>query len=238
MRFVVRYKIDRLELTYRMRIYSLVKEAIRKENPSYYEKLFLHSRHTIKPFSTSVYLKNFKIQGDEIELDEIAITISSPSMEFAILVFNGLRKLKEFKAGENVWKQTDIQILHEKAIATRKAILRTLSPILVEDKDGKPLEPNEPGYERELNYFANLQIKEFANRELYEQLRFTPIRLRKQVIKEKNRHLESTSMLFYTTYSGSFMLEGHPEDLQLLYQLGLGKRTSYFGLVDYEGEGV
>ncbi|WP_027416714.1 CRISPR-associated endoribonuclease Cas6 [Aneurinibacillus terranovensis] len=238
MRFVVSYKVNVLDLTYRMKVYGLIKEAVRLANGRYYEQLFEQSGNKMKPYSFAVFLHNFSLQDTTIHLDKIKITISSPDIEFCVHCFNGLRKVKEYQVNDEVWLQSQIQLLNEHTITNRKVILRTISPILIEDKNGKPLSPTDANYETELNYYANLQVQQFANRDLHEQLRFTPIHMNKAVIKERNRHLKSDSYLYFTTYKGLFMLEGDPRDLQLLYQLGLGKRTAYFGLVDYEGEGM
>lgn len=238
MRFSVSYQVNKLEKAYRMRVYSLIKEAVRTVNKPYYNKLFLQFEKRIKPFSFSTYLHNFTLDDTTITLDRITITISSPDMEFAVHAFNGLRKLKEYSVNGEVWRQSNFQLLKEPVITSRKVVFRTCSPILIEDKNGRPLAPTDPLYEKELNYYANLQIHQFAGRDLYEPIHISPIHMKKMVIKERNRHLEKNSFLYFTTYRGLFMLEGSPQDLQLLYQLGIGKRTTYFGLVEYEYEKV
>lgn len=238
MRFSVGYKVNKLDLSYRMQIYSLIKEAIRCSSKEYYEKLFVQLDREMKEFTYSTYIKNLNIKGTEIYLDEITISISSPSMEFAVHCFNGIRNLKEYRVGKEVWKQSHIKLLNEHSISSRKVVFKTLSPILIEDRNGKPLGPNDENYEAELNYYANLKIQRFAGRSLFEPLVFTPINYSKMVIKEKNRHMESDSILYFTAYKCIFTLEGNPQDLQLIYQLGLGKRSVYFGMLNYIGEEV
>lgn len=240
MRFAVTYKVDRIPLHYRMKVYSLIKEAIKNEDESYYKTLFIKNKNEIKPFSFATYLKDFKISSDCIQLKEITITVSS-EMEFAVFAFNGLKQLKTYEIDGVTWEQKNIQILKEAIIRTNSVYMKTLSPILVEDRKGNPLSPVDEQYEKELNYFANLQIERAANRKLYQPLQFTPINMKKVVIKESNRFYKKerqNSSLFFTAYKGSFKLAGHPEDLQILYKLGIGKRTTYFGLLKYEGEEV
>lgn len=238
LRFSVTYKVECLPLQYRMKVYSLIKEAVKISDNDYYKELFIRSKNDIKPFSFSTFLLDFKIMENKINLKELSITISS-SMEFALHAFNGLKQLKTYEIEGIYLKQTNIRILKEAVITTNNVCFKTLSPILIEDSDGNPLAPNDDNYEKELNYFANLQVQRAAQRDLYQQLRFTPIRMSKQVIKESNRMFNEShknSSLFFTTYKGVFKLEGHPEDLQILYQYGIGKRTAFFGLVEYEGE--
>jgi CRISPR-associated endoribonuclease Cas6 len=237
-RFTVSYKLNKLDQSYRMAVYSLIKEAIRTVDHQYYEKIFIRSDYKIKPFTFSAYLHNFSLKDTTIYLNQITITISSSDMEFSVHAFNGIRRMKEFKVGQETWVQSHIQLLQECKITNRKVKFQTLSPILIEDKDGKPLSPRDSNFERELNYFANLQAQEIEGRDLYDHLTFTPIQMKKTVIKEKNRHLEKDSFLYFTAYRGMFMLEGNPQDLQLFYQIGLGKRSTYFGLLEYVGEGV
>lgn len=238
MRFFVSYRLSKLDLSYRMKVYRLIKQAVRSVNSRYYDNLFIQSENKIKPFTYSMFLHNFSIDDTMISLEQITITISSPDMEFAVHCFNGLRKIKEYKVGNEVWIQSNIQLLNEQTISSRKVVFETMSPILVENKNGKPLSPTDPNYESELNYYANLQVQQYANRDLYEKIHFTPIQMKKIVIRERNRHMKTNAFLYFTTYHGSFILEGNTQDLQLLYQLGLGKRTTYFGLLDYQCEGV
>lgn len=237
MRFMVNYQVESLPIHYRMKVYSLIKEAVRMSDNSYYEEWFIRREREIKPFSFSTFLIDFKISGNKINLKEISITISA-DIEFALHAINGLKQLKLYETGGVTWKQTNIRILKEAIIKTNTVILTTLSPILVEDSNGKPLAPNEENYEKELNYFANLQVQQAAQRDLFEPIRFTPVKMKKQVIKESNRIFKEShydSSLFFTTYKGLFKVEGHPEDLQILYQYGFGKRTTFFGLTEVKG---
>lgn len=237
-RFSVNYQVEILPIHYRMIVYSLIKEAVRISDQNYYEKWFIQREREIKPFSFSTYLVDFEITGNTINLKEITITISA-DMEFAIHAINGLKRLKIYETGGVTWKQTNIRLLKEVVITSNTALFQTLSPILVENIQGEPLAPEDENYEKELNYFANLQVQQVAHRDLFEPIRFTPIRMTKQVIKESNRVFKEThkdGSLFFTTYKGLFKVEGHPEDLQILYQYGFGKRTTYFGLTEYKGE--
>lgn len=240
MRFAVTYQVEKIPIDYRMKIYALIKEAIRREDESYYKKVFINDRAEIKPLSFAVYLKDFHIENKHIILQEITITISS-TMEFAVHAFNGFRSLLNYEVDGVLWKQTNIQLKKEAEITSGKVFFSTLSPILIENKQGKPLSPSDGDYEDELNYYANLQVMKAAGRKLYKPIRFTPVKMRKMVIQESNRFFKQTNeneTLYFTTYRGKLQLEGHPDDLQILYQLGIGKRTSFFGLLEYEREEV
>lgn len=238
MRISVSYKVKKIDIAYRMKVYGLIKEAIKLSSKEYYEKLFIHLKNKMKPFTFATYLRNFEFKNDAIDLDEITIIISSPDLEFSVHVFNGIRQLKHYQIGNVDWIQSRLIIHKEKEIVDRKVIFRTLSPLLIEDKNGKPLSPKDSNFELEMNYYADMQISTFAGRNLYEPLTFTPIRFNKRVIKEKNRYLDDDRYLFFTCYHGIFCLEGNPRDLNLIYKLGIGKRSTYFGMLEFEGEGV
>ncbi|WP_128894070.1 CRISPR-associated endoribonuclease Cas6 [Longirhabdus pacifica] len=240
MRFRVTYQADRIPLHYRMKMYSLIKEAIKIADADYYHKMFEKNKNEMKPFSAAIYLKDFRIEQSHIHLKEFSITVSA-EMEFAIHAFNGLRKLTQYEVDGVKWNQTSILLLKESEISTTSVVLSTLSPILVEDKDGKPLSPFTENYETEINYYANLKVAQAKNRSLHQPIVFTPINMRKVVVKESNRIFQQShpeQSLYYTAYKGMFKLQGHVEDLQLLYQLGLGKKSTFFGLTEVEREGV
>jgi len=241
-RFQVTYQINGdIPLQYRYKVYGLIKEAIKQVAPDYYNRLFVNERHEIKPFSFAVFLRNFDIRGNWIHLDDLTITISSPSLEFSVNAINGLRKLKSYKTEAAEWRQTSIRMLKEAVIGSNTVVLRTISPLLVEDKQGKPVGPNDERYNEELNHYAGLLVRRVAGRSLIRPIEFKPYRMSKVVIKEINRDFARTQpnqSLYYTTYKGVFRLSGHREDLQLLYQTGIGKRTVFFGLSEYVREGV
>lgn len=238
LRFSVSYQVESLPLHYRMKVYSLIKEAVRMSNDNYYEEWFIRREREIKPFSFSTFLIDFKISGNKINLKEISIIISA-DLEFALHAINGLKQLKTYETEGVAWRQTNIRILKEAMITSNSVLFQTLSPILVEDSKGKPLAPNDESYEKELNYFANLQVQQAAQRNLIKPIHFSPVYMTKQVIKESNRVFKKThkdDSLFFTAYKGLFKVEGHPDDLQILYQLGFGKRTTFFGLTEFKGE--
>ncbi|MNJ77576.1 CRISPR associated protein Cas6 [compost metagenome] len=62
--------------------------------------------------------------------------------------------------------------------------------------------------------------------------------MKKTVIRETNstfrKQGNENAFLYFTAYRGQLKLSGHPDDLQLLYQAGVGKRVSQsFGLLEY-----
>ncbi len=243
MRFAVHYTATKIPLAYRMMVVSLIKESLKKANAAYYSKLYEKEKKEMKPFATAVYLNNFRIGDAVINLDGINIIFSSPDPEFIFNLYNGLLQTNIFKYHDFVLRREKVRFIPEKTIRKDNVVFRTLSPILIEDKEGNPLAPNDLEYENAINYYANLIIKGFRGKGLRQKLKVTPGRMVKQVIKESNHEFGETQKygewLYFTSYKGFIKLHGSPEDLQLLYQLGLSKRRGQsFGLLDVEREGV
>jgi CRISPR-associated endoribonuclease Cas6 len=204
--------------------------------------MFEINRNNMKPFSYSVSLKDFVFHENEIELKEMTITISSPNTTFMMYLFNGLQQLNIYNSGLDEWYRVRMRLLPEVNILSKTAYFKTLSPILIESKEGKPLHPTDHEYAEAFNYYASLRIKELSGRDPIIPINITPGRMTKVVIKESNatfRNIENKQFLYFTAYKGKLQITGHPTDLQLLYSGGVGKRASQaFGLLEYAGEEV
>ncbi|MEC0138303.1 CRISPR-associated endoribonuclease Cas6 [Paenibacillus macerans] len=239
MRLSVTYKVERIPIDYRLVVLSLLKEALCLSDERYCNKLYEENAGSMKPFSTAVYLKDFSYLEHEIQLSSLTITISSFDMEFMLHIFNGLQRLNTYKTAGETWRRISIQMLKEAQIQGRQVYFSTLSPILIEDKLGKPVHPDDPSYVTEFGYYAALRIQELTGREPHEAIKIEPLAMKKTVIRESNsvfrqRSDSENKYLYFTAYRGQLKLSGHPEDLQLLYQSGVGKRASQsFGLLEY-----
>ncbi|MCF8011640.1 MAG: CRISPR-associated endoribonuclease Cas6 [Clostridiales bacterium] len=229
-----------------MMLLSIIKESIRRADESYFSKIFEKRKEKMKPFVTAAYLHNFNIEGENIYLDELSVTVSSPDQEFMFNLYNGLLKSKNFKYRDITLKRNGIRPIREKEIYSRSVTFKTMSPILIEDKYGNPVSPYSSDYSKQVNYFADLILQNYRNEGLVEPLSVAPIEMKKQVVKENNSNFENNldnqvveKKLFYTTYKGLLGISGSLADLNSLYQLGLSKRRSQgFGLLELEREGV
>ncbi|ATA60325.1 crispr-associated protein cas6 [Geobacillus stearothermophilus] len=237
MRLTCSFKVERMPVSYRMMLVSMIKEALRVSDEQYYERLY--DSVSMKPFSFSTYLKNFRFADQEVYLEGITITVSSPDHEFLLHLYNGLQQKQVFLYKHYQLVKEKIRMLPEKTITDSTAVFRTLSPMLVEDKNQKPVSPDAPDYEEHVNYLADLILRQYRGNGLLSPLIVRPLRWRKVVVKETNHEFEAThgggDVLYFTAYQTLFSLTGHPTDLQLLYQLGLSKRRNQgFGLLEVE----
>jgi CRISPR-associated endoribonuclease Cas6 len=216
----------------RLAALSVIKEMIRSASKEYYKRIFEENRNQIKPYAFSLFFKNFKIDGHQIQADELQMIISSPHVEFFMHLLNGSQNNKTYQYKEYTVILKRLELLKEKEIKKSIVVMKTLSPILIEDRDKKPLAPTSPYYEQELQYTAQLIVSSIQHRPLLRPILLKDTQLHKQVIKE-SFHQDLSQELFFTAYKGILVLEGHPEDLNCLYQSGLGKRTNIgFGLVE------
>ncbi|AST06689.1 CRISPR-associated endoribonuclease Cas6 [Anoxybacillus flavithermus] len=238
MRIICSFEVKKIPLHYRMMIVSILKESIRASSEEYYERLYAQENAT-KPFVFSPFLKNFRFKGDEIELDELRVIISSPDYEFLLHVYNGLQSKKrfEYKGYELIRGKTVMG--DEKKITSSTVVFRTLSPLLVEDENKSPIAPDDKNYEKHINYLADTILYEYRGTGLCRPLTIRPIRFKKMVIKESNHQFTEKygeeQHLYFTAYHGLFKVSGDPADLQLIYQLGLSKRRNQgFGMLEVE----
>ena len=267
MRFKVILEGDILPIDYRNHFMSFIKEALKVSDlgKEYLENLYkyeeggeIKNNKSGKPFCFAV---RFLHDKEEFKKDknifyiksDIEFYISSTDIGFIVALYNGLlsKRLYPFKMGEGeIQKRKSIVLLREKNIKENKVIFKTLSPILIEDKNDKPLLPisledGSPLFEesedfvyflREFNYISDTILRSLRGYGLKEKLDFKPVKLRKEVVKHRIREKNIDPKLYtFTCFSGSFELYGDKEDLNYLYQLGFGlRRAQGFGMVEVE----
>ncbi len=140
----------------------------------------------MKPFAYSVFLRDFEYQKRKIKLSELAITVSSIDMEYMLYVFNGIQSLSTYQTGDHVWERTGIRMLKEWEVKSETIYCKTLSPILIENKERNPVHPHDSEYAKEFQYYAELRIRELKGREPYKSIGVEPLNMKKVVIKETN----------------------------------------------------
>lgn len=237
MRIKIHIQTNKIPLAYRMGVVSLFKEAIKKSDKNYFDQLY--SERKMRPYCFAPYLVDAKIENNSIELKQMLITVSSPDTEFLLHLYNGLNKLAVFKYKDSDWHRKKVEMLREKDVTSSIVVMRTLSPLLIEDKTGKPLSPEDENFEDQFNYYANLTVKEMYGRNLVRNFRILNHSLDKTVIKEKNQYWGSNNYMYLTAYKGMITLEGAQEDIKCIYQAGVSRRRSQgFGLLDIERMGV
>jgi CRISPR-associated endoribonuclease Cas6 len=246
---------------------ALIKEALEKADRSFKDFLYPDKdskfSKKVKPFSFSVYIpRGYRCKTERFVIDEdvevedtvfylpegslLTLFISSSDYQFMINLYNGLLKTRRFKFNDEIILFMErVYMLNEKPIPMNQneVTFKTLSPVLVEDKEGKPLLPfSEPQgvdlktFNTHFNAIHDRILKDLRGKGLYRELEFIPFKLRKQVVKHTLRGFRSNTgkpYMILTPFHGTFCLRGDPGDLQMLYQIGIGLRTGQgFGMVE------
>lgn len=252
-------KTEKLPIIYRHRFLALIKETLsisdnNLKNYFYPEENLTKSKIT-KPFSFAVTLpkgkelkkETVKIDKD-IEIEEdvfhfstnsfLRFFVTSYDYNFMVSLYNGMISLKEFELFEGIKIEiAKVILLKEKNISQNKVRFKTLSPILVEDKDGKPVLPdngNIEDFNRELNIIEGKIKNELLKSGLKGELELNPLKIDKEKVKLSIRgQRKENPFLIFTPFRGTFELTGDKEDLNFLYQKGIGLRTGQgFGMVE------
>ncbi|MGC9101229.1 MAG: CRISPR-associated endoribonuclease Cas6 [Caldisericum sp.] len=237
----------------------MIKEAISITDEDY--KRSLYDDRVAKHFTFSVVFpclmqnmitktiqidNQFTIEDKVIICDSMQLYISSIDYRFMINLYNGLMKLRtfDFSSDDNMLVDSKRIVMHIKKISTIKEIpittnsvlFKTNSPILIEDKNDKPVLFTDPNFEAELNEITNRRLLSIKGERLRQPLKFEPLKMKKEVVKhtlKKFREHTGKPFMYLTGSSGVFKLSGHPHDLETLYQIGIGNRTGQgFGMVE------
>lgn len=226
---------------YRMMITSVIKKSLELADEEYFRDLYYYEEKKnkrIKPFVSSVFLRRYEIQNDEFILnDSGSIIISTPDYNFGITLYNGFLKLKSHQYRDYKITINRVILKKENVVNEEKILCRTLSPVVITDKNKKPVSIEDiDKFNEELNYIADLSLETYRGYKLKRNIAFTPVRMKKIVAKEKItdfKNISSKDYIYIEAYSGQFYLEGDIEDLRLLMQLGIGfRRSECFGLID------
>ncbi len=264
MRLKVIFKTDKLHILYRHRFMALIKEALKQSDAGYKESLYpdKNSEYSkvAKPFCFNVSIpadKNIKkekiIIDEGVEIEDavfyfpvnnsLSFYISSSEYQFMVCLYNGLLEIKTFPFGNGIdLKFERVFIINEKKINSDEVMFRTNAPILIENKEGRPILPIASSlspiasFNEHFNAIHDRILKDIRGEGLYREIEFIPVKLKKQVVKHTLRGFREKTGKPYMTltcFEGCFKLKGDPRDLQMLYQIGMGQRTGQgFGMVE------
>lgn len=231
MKVTVEFYAEKLPVAYRLGIVSIIKECLKKGDEEAYLKFF--SANQPKPYAFSVYMSNFQYIGDEIRLRGFRLNLTSSDISFVIPFLNGLQRTENFQYKDFQFKRGLIQYGRVPTIRSSQIIVKTNSPLLVEDASGTPLAPTDPTYAEHFNTIASKMSISLRGTPLSREIQLQPLNTKKNVVKETNHTYDqafregktSTPNLYFTAYHGTFKLEGDPRDLQWLLETGGGLRN-------------
>jgi len=211
-----------------------------------------------KPLQIDEYFnpENFEelkeIETFVLERRFFSINLSTPDYLFAISLVNGLVELKKFPFSTNkemvvngqrqTWELLKIIPYRSRPVKEEEVVVKTLSPIVVESKGGKPVLWNSPDFQEALNFVVNRRLKDLRGRGLKKELEIEPVRkgnrelVERKVVKTTFKDFREGTGKPYMVLTGSyglFKLKGAREDLSYLIEVGLGNKCSQgFGMVE------
>lgn len=241
MRLKISYKVSKIPNSYRMMIVSLIKKALSDYDYELFEQLYSYNNTSknkkSKDFVFSVFINDYKKVGDEFITDEISLNLSSPNKQLMIHLYNALLRLNEFSYnGDYVLKKKDIKIIPVKSVKSDFVIFKTMSPIVVKNKENIFLDIDNPEYIECLNYIIDTSLKNYRGVGLREPIELIPIDMKKVVVKESIksfREKTSKNHIYINSYKGVFAIKGSVFDLNDIYMLGIGfRRNQGFGMID------
>lgn len=216
-----------LPINYRFLLLSLIKEGFSRTDDELLHKLYGEAP-TMKKLTFALYMKHLKLLPKEnmLEFENSTLTLSSSDALLMSKLLAGLTLIQTYTY-KNRFQLTIKKIEIETTPIIRGNLVhyKTMSSFLFENAEGKPVLAEDKDFTKTVNSCMNKRFTALYGRPLYEPLEFISSNLRIRVVKEKNAHTHGQE-LTYTTKSGDFILQGHPTDLQLIYDDGFGKRAS------------
>lgn len=245
MRISIDIYARKIPIVYRHRIMALIKESLKISNSEYKSLLYNTRKGPHKPKPFTFYLRlapSWRMVNDSFEFGREArcrLFISTSDYEFLIHLYNGLIAIKTFEMERdnpiNIGRCT---LLQSKEIYDEEVVFKTLSPILIEDKEERPIIPqrHSKNFDTEFCEIHNRILKTIRGSGLKREIEFFPVKIRKAVVKHYISDFERLTgkrYMMLTCFEGIIKLKGDREDLQFLYDNGIGLRTSQgFGMVD------
>lgn len=238
MRLKCTFTCEAIPLSYHMLFVSLIKRSLELADEEYFKQIYYYQgrkNKQSKDFTFAVFLQGYQIKNDQFLLEKgVDFYISSPNKKFMLYLYNGLLKQRVFRYKEYELMRKRVDLVREYPITQSRIICQTMSPLYIKNKYNQALHPDQPEFAKELSYIADLTLRNSRGYGLQEPLHFTPIALRKVVVKEAIRDFQALTQKQYMlldAYKGSFILEGNVEDLQYLYQTGVSfRRSSGYGM--------
>lgn len=220
---------------YRSIFMALIKSAFMKYDPILYTNLYgtaEQKRKVNKPFTFSVRFPCYSgIEGDKMQCGNLISLIFSSYEETLVTAFyNGLNECRRIIIGENYPIMFDlkyIQLLPMKRITSGKAVFKTISPILVNDKGNnlEYLSPTNPEFAKAFKFIISEQARQFQ------------ISCSEDIVKFEINSMKKLPLTHYnqtmTSWLGEFVMEAPINVLQLVYDIGIGVRRSQgFGMLE------
>ncbi len=220
-----------IPLDYRKGFMSLIKESLKDSSSEEFKRVY-GKRAGRNIVFNCCFGKDMRIdkKRENIVLNSptFLFELSSPDTKLIAMIYNGLRKNREYAIFDSKIKLKDITPVNTLIRSKDRIRVRSVCPILVKsspDSGSRYLLPGEESFYGCLNHFCKVRYEEFFSEEFKGSVELLPLELKRVVVK----HMGT----YHTGFKGIFELSSSSKMLQFLYDAGIGTRTSQgFGMLE------
>lgn len=245
MRVNIRIRASSIDIFYRHTVLSLIKEILRVGDELY--KRALYEEKLPKPFTFSVFFFHYYIKNNqEIQISKkykvvdkvfvlkdgyFNINLSAYDHTFFNIFLKGLNEIKNnnITINNKVFLIERFHNIKEQKVANGYTFFKTLSPFVINRKNiDKPKEY--------INSVMDMRLKAIRGNGLKQEISFIPLDIKVKKVKHTLKSLRDKydkPYIYLNTMSGKFVLKGHQDDLNVIYQAGFLNRASQgFGMLE------
>ncbi len=217
-------------------VVSLLKEALKQNNPDLFNEYYKNSKNKVKPFTFSYYSPNLRQtktnEANIFQFDKpfIRIYLSSLDNGFIVNIYNALKKLKKYSFFNHPISLGSFTLINQKTITQNEINFKLLSPFVVRQIDNKKgvgyLTMYDANFEDGIYYQLKNLSKHYLKKGLDRNSFSTDLNKCKSVKVVHYRQAIDTT-------SGLIKIRAPKDVLSMIYDLGLGcRRSQGFGMVE------
>lgn len=216
-------------------LYSLL-----ADNPEY--ATFLHDTgyksgsKRFKLFVFSLLQGSYNVHKPQITFsDDAVLEVRSPEKDFCDILYHSLMRREHFELRGQAIELSDCTISRKKILSNCLHI-DMLSPVCLSVPEGphrtRYLNPAESEFNDHLQNNLTQKLASFSGCSPLGSISLTPDFLRDGKMQERDKYITRFGgRILIEAWRGRYTLKGNPEDLQFLYDAGLGSRNSQgFGM--------
>jgi CRISPR-associated endoribonuclease Cas6 len=255
MRIKLAIGCERLPIIYRHHIAAFIENAWRSAGGTGSEPPYTFNLALPKKYDT--VNEEFEMEGITISDvcfripcgEHLTVYLSSPDSDFITRVVEGMKTIAAYRIDdEGELKFLAAAGTTDRKISGRHVNFKICSPVYMDDGSGNAIIPTEKEqllkFNTQFNLIHDRLLASSRGRGLREPLEVRPTDVKKKVVKhaisklrkgkeERERLAAGRPFEYLTSFTGHFEVTGHPEDLQYLYDSGIGLNTAHgFGMVE------
>lgn len=229
----------RVPTNYRIKIASILKESVKKENPDLYHQFWGNEKaNTAKPFTFCAYIPDVKQVKEksanflEFSGDKMGITVSSSEPALIMNFYNSLLNISGYTPFKNDIEFRHFHLAKDISFNCSSFEFRLMSPLILRNmmnRTGKEyITYDHPAFTDNLYHSVLHQCRDFIDKDYLlkpDDFSYTPVSCKMVKVFHYKEVIPGMS--------GTFRLDAPPDVLKLVYDIGIGARRSQgFGMVE------